>query len=298
MTAVIPGLDVPTSGLSGVPQARSDRVITADLMARLEAHYLKPSDRLPSGVFLHEVGWNGTANSRRCDALYVGFTSTSGRLLVGHEVKASRSDWLNELRQLDKADCWADQCHQWWLVTVPGVVRDGELPPGWGLMLPGTGRARLKVVTRADTYLGRTPSWDTCRSVIARLNTLHRDRIVSAVQEARQRQNEVFDALAEREVGRRVPTQADESESRGRLDRIQAVLGGELSEWSGTGRFTEDDLRLAGEWLRARQSLERGAAVLGRSHARDHLRDQLEQVSEALTKLAELERALAGLGRG
>ena len=82
---------------------------TRDLMARLERHYIPAGRPMPGGVFLPEVGWNATGGTSRADALYVGFTSASGRILIGHEVKASRSDWLTELRKPGKADGWADQ---------------------------------------------------------------------------------------------------------------------------------------------------------------------------------------------
>jgi hypothetical protein len=90
-------------------------------------------------------------------------------MLVGHEVKASRSDWLTELANPGKADAWADQCHEWWLITVPGVVRDGELPAGWGLMVPGTSKTRMRVLTPARRHADRQPSWDAIRSVVASL---------------------------------------------------------------------------------------------------------------------------------
>ena len=130
--------------------------LTADLVEKLRRHY-SDAQNGPSGVFLTEVGWNGSASTRRCDALYMGLTSTSGRLLVGHEVKVSRQDWLRELADTTKAGEWADQCHRWWLVTLPGVVHDGELPSGWGLMYPGRG-TRMKIVTTPFTYKDRVPS--------------------------------------------------------------------------------------------------------------------------------------------
>lgn len=75
---------------------------TDGLLERLERHYIKPGEPLAGGVFLPEVGINGGGSSR-CDAIYVGFTSTSGRMLVGHELKVSRADWRRELDQPGKA---------------------------------------------------------------------------------------------------------------------------------------------------------------------------------------------------
>ena len=68
--------------------------------------------------------------------------------LIGHEVKVSRSDWLAELRDPEKAEAWKRYCHGWYLVVSDAaIVRDGELPDGWGLMVKhGTS---LRTVVRA-----------------------------------------------------------------------------------------------------------------------------------------------------
>jgi hypothetical protein len=110
-----------------------EEVRTADLLARLRRHYIKPGRGLPGGIFAAEVGINGGAGiGQRCDAIYVGFTSSSGRLMVGHELKVSRSDWLHELARPGKADWWHDNCHEWWVVAATSdLVKPEELPPGW-----------------------------------------------------------------------------------------------------------------------------------------------------------------------
>ncbi len=68
--------------------------------------------------------------------------------LIGHEVKVSRADWLHELKQPEKAEAWKRFCHEWYLVVSDAaIVREGELPDGWGLMV-SHGRS-LRLVTRA-----------------------------------------------------------------------------------------------------------------------------------------------------
>jgi|GEM_PF-3678433 len=203
----------------------SDRTITADLMGRLRRHYIKPGAPLPGGVFLPEVGWNGGTHSTRCDALYVGFTGTSGRLLVGHEVKASRSDWLNELNKPGKADAWADQCHEWWLVTVPGVVQEGELPDGWGLMVPGRSTTRMKVVTPARRHPERTPSWAATRSIIARQDTLRAEAIRAEVDAARQKMCAADDERIKAAVAMRMRSMPEAEALQAELDLIHRALG-------------------------------------------------------------------------
>lgn len=159
----------------------SSAATTIELLARLQRHYIDPTRDTPGGVFITEVGSNGgAAIATRCDALYIGFTTASQRILVGHELKVSRSDWLAEIgRKTGKADAWADQCHQWYIV-VPhsSIVHDDELPAGWGLMTPGRGN-RMTVHTPAAIKTDHSPSWDTVRSIFARYDTLRAQALIA-----------------------------------------------------------------------------------------------------------------------
>jgi hypothetical protein len=70
-----------------------------------------------------------------------------GYPIHGHEVKISRSDWLTELRDPDKAEAFRPYCDYWWLVVPDAaIVRAGELPDGWGLMV---GVTRLRATASA-----------------------------------------------------------------------------------------------------------------------------------------------------
>lgn len=54
----------------------------------------------------------------------------------GFEVKVSRSDWLTELADPEKALAWSRYCHYFWVVAADkSIVRD-DLPAGWGLLVP------------------------------------------------------------------------------------------------------------------------------------------------------------------
>lgn len=277
----------------------SDRDTTASLLTQLEAHYVSPADRLPAGVFLPEVGWNGYTETRRCDAIWVGFTSASGRLLVGHEIKASRSDWLNELRKLDKADAWADQCHQWWLVTVPGVVKDGELPAGWGLMTPGGRGRRMKIEVPARTVTDRLPSWDATRSIIARLNTLHRNTLHDKAVAARAEMEKSFQARVDREVERRTAHDRAPEQVQALLDRYEQILGGHLVDGDnahGTS-YTDADLALFRDWLAARRKLARTGHGLDNLYGLRQLRNLIDAAAAAAETLTRLEADAEALAR-
>jgi hypothetical protein len=66
------------------------------------------------------------------------------------EVKVSRPDWRRELKDPSKAAQgmrYASHC--WLAVPDPAIVRDGELPPGWGLLAVRGSRGLVAVVSAA-----------------------------------------------------------------------------------------------------------------------------------------------------
>ena len=66
--------------------------------------------------------------------------------LHGHEVKVTRADWVTEMDDPTKAEAWKKYCDRWWLVAPADVVRPGELPDGWGLLVPTAKGLRAAVV--------------------------------------------------------------------------------------------------------------------------------------------------------
>lgn len=95
------------------------------------------------------LGYSKT--QRICDFIsadkYPGYPYGSSLAFHGHEVKVSRSDWLRELADPSKAETFKRFMHHWWLVVSDAsIVRDGELPEGWGLIVLGkNGLLRAKV---------------------------------------------------------------------------------------------------------------------------------------------------------
>lgn len=213
----------------------AQRMSTKELLDRLQRHYIKPSDPLPGGVFVSECGWNDGGRQRsRVDALYVGFTSSSGRMLVGHELKVSRADWRHELDKPGKADPWHDQCHAWYVVAPSTeIVPTEELPDGWGLMVPNPrSKVRMDIVVKARTYPERNPSWEAMRSLLARQDTLRAQTIQAEIQQARQRETERIEkAYAQRYRGRDELPQ-DIRDRLAALERIEEHLGQDISLYS------------------------------------------------------------------
>ena len=266
---------------------------TDELLARLQRHYIKPGAPLPGGIFLPEVGWNGAAGNR-CDALYVGFTSTSGRTLVGHELKISRSDWLHELGSLHKADAWADQCHEWWLVVSdPAIVAPGELPAGWGLMSPGKSVTRMQMHHKPDRKpAGHQPSWNAVRSILARQDTLRATAILNAQQRAREDLQKENQQRIEDEVARRMRAVPDAPRLVARMEAIEKALGRRI-DTERVGRsygqeFTLDDLRVIGQAAAHARSLGNALDNLTRGFTLEGVRQNLETLEKSLAAIKVL----------
>lgn len=72
--------------------------------------------------------------------------------LLGFEIKTSRADFLNELKNPMKAERWRQFCDRWFLVVPDDSIIKDDLPEGWGLMIVGeNGKLRIaKSAQRID----------------------------------------------------------------------------------------------------------------------------------------------------
>lgn len=120
----------------------SSRLTERDMLDRLNTRYAKYNGNGIRYSRAEHVKVSAGFDARRiCDYMALdlwpgGYGPTSGPKLHGHEVKVSRSDWLTELRDPEKAEAFRRYCDYWWLVVSDAdIVKPGELPPGWGLMV-------------------------------------------------------------------------------------------------------------------------------------------------------------------
>lgn len=123
---------------------------SADTMKRrIRAHHSNTAGNGPEWVVVTEVrNAAGFDAHRSADALAFNTWPSRGLAVHGFEIKVSRSDWQRELQDPAKAEAFAQFCDYWWVAAPEGVVLPGELPAGWGLMVPNRG-ARLRVATPA-----------------------------------------------------------------------------------------------------------------------------------------------------
>lgn len=89
----------------------------------------------PEWCVAFEVRDAAAMNARRsADALAMNTWPSRGLHLHGIEVKVSRSDWRNELKNPQKAEAVARYCDFWWIAAPTNVVPVAEVPAGWGLI--------------------------------------------------------------------------------------------------------------------------------------------------------------------
>lgn len=120
-----------------------------DVLNLLHVRYSQTHGNGPRYVCAEHVKSGAGFDASRCaDMIVQDLWPSKGLELHGHEVKVSRSDWLAELKQPEKAEEFRRYVHRWWLVVAdPAIVRAGELPRGWGLLTVRA--AGLRVVVPA-----------------------------------------------------------------------------------------------------------------------------------------------------
>ena len=91
----------------------------------------------PEWAFFPQVR-NGTGFAqlpRTADAVAMNCYPSRGLEVHGFEVKTNRNDFLNELKDPEKAESIAKYCDRWWLVmSDSSYVMPGELPVNWGML--------------------------------------------------------------------------------------------------------------------------------------------------------------------
>lgn len=136
--SLFPDLDPEPTPEAPDPTRWTERMMLDLLRKRYST---KPGNG-PRYVFAEHVrnycgfaGYRTTTPLRTADALAVDLWPSSGHPVHGFEVKVSRSDWLTELRDPEKAEAFKRYCTHWWLVVPDAAIVRDDLPSDWGLLV-------------------------------------------------------------------------------------------------------------------------------------------------------------------
>lgn len=184
----------------------------------------------PAYAFLTQVR-NGTGYlniTRTADAMVMSLWPSRGLELIGFELKASRSDWLREWKNPDKAEDLVSFCDRWYVVAAgDGIVNMEELPANWGLMT-ATGRGgAIKTIKEAPKLEPITIDRLFLASIFRNITerTISRDLVDAEIETRFNKEREGWersrdDAWKEREAARKI------------ISDFTAATGLPLSYWS------------------------------------------------------------------
>lgn len=87
---------------------------------------------MPNFVFVTEVAQESGKAGGWADGIAMGLWPSNGYEIQGFEIKVSRADFLQEMKNPHKAMPFMPYCNRWWLVAPKGVCDPAELPKTWG----------------------------------------------------------------------------------------------------------------------------------------------------------------------
>jgi hypothetical protein len=210
--------------------------------------------------------------TRTADAIAMSLFPSRGLHLTGVEVKSDRGDWVRELKDPSKAEEIAAHCDFWVLaVGDREIVRTGELPTGWGMLAPSSGKLKLFVEPK---LLGERDDRISRRFLAAILRRAMEDSpaehlVKAAVEAAREQWHK---AKAERDTRESTyelsHARSEVADLRRRITEFEAASGIDIGHGYSMGRI--------GEAVRA----------LANSERTDRLADQLEASARTLADAA------------
>jgi hypothetical protein len=262
----------------------SDKVTSSTIRVALEKRYCAPE-----WCLMHEVA-NGTGFSgkRYADCVAMNLFPSRGLAIHGLEIKVSRSDLTNELKNPDKADEIAQYCDLWYVVVPKGLADGLELPLPWGLIeLHENGFLREK---KKAQKLDAKPLTRTFIAALARrISQLDADSISILAEQRiapeRERLNKQAQELRD-ERDKYPPRLLDKyTELKGNVDRLEKALGFKITDHYGGALF---DFCRAAELVKQAGLSETYSGIVG---LRNTLRSKLRDIEDALGKFGIEEKA-------
>lgn len=177
----------------------------------------------PEWAYIQEVGnATGTNVRRHADSIAMNLWPSRGLAIHGMELKTSRSDWLRELKNPEKAEAIYSYCDYWWLVSPDDVAKLEEIPEGWGWLAPKGN----KLVVKKDAPVIPKDSKDIPRSFLAALLRKHSEANAAEVRVAVDKELGELQKKTESEIERRVTQRIKRfTKIQEDLDAIESLTG-------------------------------------------------------------------------
>jgi hypothetical protein len=161
----------------------------------------------PEYATFFEVANRTGSASRYADAIAMNLFPSRGLELHGFEIKVSRSDWLNELKNPAKAEEIAKFCERWWIVCTENVVVKEELPPTWGLLVFKDGK--LRQIVAAPKLKAQPLTKSFIAALLRRANQLDTTQLNVEVEKRVAQIKADYESRLQRELDFRTRTQSE-----------------------------------------------------------------------------------------
>lgn len=182
---------------------------------------------MPEWVLMEEVrDAAGFQSKRSADAIAMNTWPSRGLEINGFEIKASRSDWLRELKDPAKAEAIAAYCDRWWIVALPDLVKPDELPIGWGLLeLKANGSLKeMKLAPKKEDVkpLNRT----FIAAMMRRCGQIDEQRVQATLEDQKKAIEKYWREFANNEATRRARRY---EEQKAMIDKLEQATGIEIA---------------------------------------------------------------------
>ena len=193
----------------------------------------------------------GYGIARTADAVAMGLWPSRGLNFEGFELKVSRSDYLHELKQPEKAEEICQFCDKWWLVVSDEKIIQNDLPDNWGLIAPR--RGKLVVIKQAPKLKCKPLDREFIASLFRKFSETYIPK--SSIREEIRLANENAEKRAESHVGYAL---AEYKMLKETVEKFEKSSGVEISRsWIIEEIGTAVKMVMEGRHLRSLESLKR-----------------------------------------
>lgn len=205
-----------------------DAMSESELLVALKERFAAPEFALLPHV---RNGTGFTSTTRTADALAMSTWPSRGLELHGFEIKSDRRDWLREKADPEKAEEICRYCDRWWVVVGSSdIIRDGELPPTWGLLVPKGKKLSIKV--DAPKLEAQSITKQILAAILRKAQeaVVDESQIMAAVQAERKKHGEEMTAALQRayDSGERKVAAL-----KAKVDAFENTAGIEIASWNG-----------------------------------------------------------------
>lgn len=169
----------------------------------------------------------GSYSRRRADAVCMAIWPSKGFAIHGFEIKVSRADFLQEMKDITKAEAVGQFCDFWWLAAPVGMVRVDEVPATWGLM--ELQRNGLKIKKQAPQRDAPTEITRGFMASLLRSSRKKDDRYIQTQVEAKA---EIMQADMQRQIEYRHSASAKKADQNAEwIKKFEEKLGTRFQEY-------------------------------------------------------------------